>query len=82
MQKLSQEEKEDILDILSSEGVKALLRLIQLESESISQEVLKYDLGSGDERELVRRKCRAEGAAKLERAVLATLSSLKAKQKA
>jgi hypothetical protein len=78
-QSLSSEEKEDLRDLVTHEGFRVLIRAMELELESIQDEVLKFDLGTGDERALVRLKSRAEGAAKLLFNVRAKLEGLKKK---
>ena len=77
--KLTLEEKEDLLDFIEHDGVKLILKIVEGECESIRAEVLKFDLGPGDERALVRLKCRAEGADKLLRNVRTALERIKRK---
>lgn len=58
---LSQDEKELLVEITRHEGWKALLRAVEIESASIANKVLSYNLSEGAQG-LAYEKARAEGA--------------------
>lgn len=79
--KLTLEEKEFLRELAEHPGMKALLKEIENMGEELNADVLKCHLStSDDEKELVRRKCRAEGSARLVRSIRARIESLKPKQ--
>ncbi len=63
--KHSIEEKESLLDLLEHQGLATLLKEMDALVEGQGRSMLKYDLSTGSEVELVRLKCRHEGAHKL-----------------
>jgi hypothetical protein len=80
--RLSLEEKETLIDIASRPSFSVVLRELEAVVQVVQQDVIKFDLSTGDERELIRRKCRAEGAAQLLVKFKQRLDNLKTKQKA
>ena len=77
---MTEDQREDLKDLIVHQGMSVLL--LELGRFVVAQEaaVLKYDLGaSGDERQLTRLKCRAEGARKLATDFSTHISTLKAK---
>jgi hypothetical protein len=80
--KLSQEEMENLQDMMSHDGMKALRRVLAELVRSEEARVLSWNLDTSPEGGLVRLKLRAEGAAKLVRDLDEVLGKLKARQKA
>ncbi len=78
--KLSQEEQENLVDMMSHDGMKALLRLMGQLVQSENDRVLKYSLDTQPEAGLIRLKLRTEGAAKLLSDLETKLKALRAKQ--
>ncbi len=64
MKKLTQDEKEQLQELLLSDGWNALLRALDLLVEDKEEKVVKFHLDGGVER-LVQLKLRAEGAREL-----------------
>jgi hypothetical protein len=80
---MTQEEKQDLLEMLPHPGMKPLMKLLQSLAEGRAQDMVKFSLsGEDSERELIRMKCRAEGSAQLLADFKRSLDTLKAKQKA
>lgn len=78
--KLSTEDKEDLQDLMQHAGYKPLVRAMEHLVRDQQDAVLKCL--SDDERNLVRLKCRSEGAAKLLGDLQRYLDNLRAPQKA
>jgi hypothetical protein len=76
--KLNQEEKDDLRELLQMEAFPLVLRELQTFVEDQERNVLKCV--SDDEKNLVRLKCRAEGAAKLLVDFKNRIANLKAKK--
>jgi hypothetical protein len=79
--KLSLDEKDALASLAGHDGLKALVRLLELAVGELERDVLSYNVDSADaERILAQRKCRAEGGAKIVREAKAYLERLKAKK--
>jgi hypothetical protein len=79
--KLSLDEKDSLSSLAGHDGLKAFVRLLELQVGELERDVLHYTVDSVDsERILLQRKCRAEGAAKIVREAKAYLERLKAKK--
>lgn len=81
LNKLSAEALDALRDLLKHEGVKALLFEIDNLTLNIEQDVLKLYLDGSNEKELLIRKARAEGARRLYDAIRNRLQSLKSLKK-
>jgi hypothetical protein len=68
MRRLSQDDKDDLLEILQGHGWPILLTLIEDLCSDIDKKVLSYNLTEGPER-LVHEKARSEGARKLQQLI-------------
>jgi hypothetical protein len=80
--KHSLEEKDALLDVIHHPDFKVVVSELERLAQECALDVVKFDLGTGDERELIRRKSRAEGAAMLVTRFAQSVASLKAKHKA
>jgi hypothetical protein len=79
--KLTLEQLEDLKDLMSHDGFPVLLAEIDALVQTVQLDVVKLEVsGPDEERELVRRKCRAEGAARLAISIKNRLNSLKSKK--
>jgi hypothetical protein len=72
-------DNDELRDVLSSPGLKHLLDEVDTLVRDIEQDVIKLVLDTSNERELLLRKARAEGARKLASAFRARIQSLKLK---
>lgn len=77
---LSAEERDDLRDIEGSMGMEALRKLMAAHLGCMAKDVLTCDLTANTEKDLMFRKLRHEGAAKLVRDMETSLASLKAKK--
>lgn len=59
------EEKDDLAELVQHPGMRVLLREAEAAVRAIQDDVLKYNLETGDSTRLTYLKCRAEGAAQL-----------------
>jgi hypothetical protein len=57
--------KDELREVLHSEGFKHLVNWLEWVKEDLKEDVMRYDLSSGNDRELALLKARSEGAAKL-----------------
>lgn len=80
--KHSIEDQEALLDMLEHPGFEPLMKELNALKESQAEAVLQCDLSSSSDSELVKRKCRLEGAHKLLVDLQRRLATLKPKQKA
>jgi hypothetical protein len=62
---LSLEQKDELKELTEHPAWPTLLVLLRALAHDDEARVLQFNLASGDERELVRLKCRAEGSANL-----------------
>lgn len=68
--KLTLEEKDDLQELVTHPGMKALWKEVDAAVQLIEDEVLKLTLtGPDDEKNLIYKKCRADGAAQLADAI-------------
>lgn len=76
---ITQEEKEDLRELITHEGFRVLLKAIDEELAAMRDAVVRYDLGAdgGRERGLIQVKAQAEGAEKLARNIRTRLESVK-----
>jgi hypothetical protein len=70
---MTQLEQDDFEDLLKHPGLKPLLSEIERMVQLIEQDVIKYNLEGGSDKELAFKKCRAEGSRKLAVAINARL---------
>lgn len=68
MTKLTQEQKEDLAELLDSPAWGAVLALCQIAIENHESRVLTADMTSSD-RELILRKARLEGAREMQKSI-------------
>ncbi len=80
MRPLSEEQKDDLLELLSHQGLEPFLLTVEQLVQGFESDLLKYN--SEDERKLIHLKLRAEGARALLAAIQRKVESLKTKQKA
>ena len=77
------EEREELEDLLCHKALPLLVdELETLAKQMFEGDVLNFELGSGNEAELIRRKCRLDGGRKLVAAFKLRLQTLKPKQDA
>jgi len=80
--KLSFEEKEALISFADSSALQPLLKLLDQLVEAAQVDVVKLNLDGSTDRDLLIRKARAEGAARLATSLRTRLSTLRAKQDA
>jgi len=80
--KLSTEEKEALGALLSHDGLKVLLKVMEALARSQAEGLLTYDLDGGSERGLALLKAQSDGARKLHQSIAAYLAALKRKHDA
>jgi hypothetical protein len=71
------EEKESLQELLEHPALALLLKELSLLAEAQGTSVLKYDLSTGTDSELVKMKCRHEGAHRLYMSFKRHLETLK-----
>lgn len=79
MKKLSLEESEDLRDLVSHDGIKPLLSLIDSFVHDFETDVLKHPLDPNSAQELLFKKARLEGAGKLAYSIRTRLDAIRKK---
>jgi hypothetical protein len=74
------EDKESLLELVQEPGWPALLRLLDTLASAQEALVLKCDMDGEQDRSLVHKKLRAEGARRLQSALASFLKTLRTKQ--
>jgi len=75
MKELSQEEKQNLEELLHHEGMKAFFKILQSATQSFTDRVLQYRVDDNTSNlSLIIQKSRAEGAQDLARALMVQLS--------
>lgn len=78
--KLTQEEREDLHDLLQHPGYPALVKVLEVAVTELENQVLTYNLESGEGQKLLLTKARAEGAKKALVNAKAQIASLASKR--
>lgn len=79
---MTSEDKEALLELAQYSEWPALLRLLDVLAAEQESLVLKCSMDGTDDRSLIQKKLRAEGARKLQASLVSRIQSLKPKQKA
>lgn len=79
---MSPEDKESLLELVQYPEWPAFLRLLDTLAGEQEALVLKCSMDGTDDRALIQKKLRAEGARKLQAALVSSLKNLRPKQKA
>ena len=80
MKQLNVEELENLKDLVTQPGLRALVKVLKAEAERMEHEIITMSLTTGQEQEVLYAKARAEGSRRSVNRLISYLESLKNKQ--